>query len=100
MKNKSLITLLSKEINNLEYLGWHVILKDSEIAIHRSFKNGKIKKIHTIGITKYEENQLRPWYVCGPSLFQAHTFSEANNAVKLYMDQARKHSPNRKLELK
>ncbi len=95
MKNKSLITLLIKEKNNLEYMGWHVVLNDSKIDVHGSFKNGKIKKIPAFGIAKYEENQLRPWYVFDPSLFQAHTFSDAHNAVKLFMAQAIRHSPNR-----
>ncbi len=87
----SLMDALSDRRPELDALGWHVQLSESAATVHGLFKNGSPKKGATAGILKHEESANRPWYVFGPDLAAARTFSNLVKAVELFLEQARKY---------
>jgi hypothetical protein len=92
-KFKDLLEALGSKVKELETIGWYVNLSESSISVHRYLKNGKPRKGGDAGILKYEEGSNRPWYVFGPDLATARTFSHLEKAVELFLEQAVSHAP-------
>jgi hypothetical protein len=92
-KFKDLLEALGSKVKELEAMGWYVNLSESNISVHRYLKNGKPRKGGDAGISKYEEGSNRPWYVFGPDLATARTFSHLEKAVELFLEQAVSHAP-------
>ena len=84
------------QIEKLKELGWHVELENDAISLHRYFKNGKVRKGADVGITKYDDNPSRPFYVYGPSLASARTFGKLSSALKLFVEESQTHAPSNK----
>jgi hypothetical protein len=85
---------LGSKVKELEAVGWHVNLSESSVSVQRYFKNGKPRKGGDTGILKNdEEGSNRPWYVFGPDLATARTFSHLEKAVELFLEQALNHAP-------
>lgn len=78
---------------SLRGIGWHVELHNTGISVHRMLKNGKLKKSAEAGII-IRDVENRPFYVFGPDLAVAHTFSDIDKAVKLFLRQAALFAPN------
>lgn len=91
----NLVELLKAKVKELENLGWHVKLSELGVSVHRYFKNGKPRKGADVGIMKQEDSTSRPWYVWGPDLASARTFSHLDKVVALFLEQANKYAPNR-----
>lgn len=89
----NLIESLEKKVPTMEALGWHVRLCKSQVSVHRYFKNGKPRKGADAGILFSGDSGVRPWYVWGPDLPSARTFSNLGNAVRLFLKQANSHAP-------
>ena len=89
-----LVDALGSKVKELEAVGWHVNLSESSVSVHRYFKNGQPRKGGDAGILKNdEEGSNRPWYVFGPDLVTARTFSHLEKAVELFLEQALNHAP-------
>lgn len=88
-----LLDALGSKVKELEAVGWHVNLSESSVSVHRYFKNGKPRKGGDAGILKSEEGSNRPWYVFGPDLVTARTFSHLEKAVELFLEQALNNAP-------
>ena len=89
----SLLEACEEDVGELARLGWHVELSETSISVHRYFKNGKPRKGADAGISKYDDNPSRPYYVFGPSLASARTFSRLTKAIQLFAEEAVKHAP-------
>lgn len=89
----NLLEALGSKVKELEAIGWYVNLSESSVSVHRYFKNGKPRKGGDAGILKNEEGTNRPWYVYGPDLVTARTFSHFGKAVELFLEQAFSHAP-------
>ena len=74
-------------------MGWHVHIEEDSISLHRYFKNGKPRKGSDVGVTKYDDNPSRPYYVWGPSLAAARTFGKLSSATALVLEEAKIHAP-------
>ena len=72
-------------------------ISDSGVKLHQYFKNGKPKKGADAGIQLQDDSHNRPWYVLGPDLASARTFSHLDKAVNLFLAQAYNHAPGNKL---
>ena len=88
---------LEAKLPELTALGWHVEISDSGVTLHQYFKNGKPKKGADAGIQLQDDSHNRPWYVFGPDLASARTFSHLDKAVNLFLAQAYNHAPGNKL---
>ena len=84
------------QVEKLKGLDWHVELEQNAISLHRYFKNGKVRKGADTGITKYDDNPSRPFYVYGPSLASARTFGKLSSAINLFIEESKTHAPNNK----
>ena len=84
------------QVEKLKGIGWHVELEKDSISLHSYFKNGKVRKGADVGITKYDENPSRPFYVYGPSLASARTFGKLSSAIELFNEESKTHAPNNK----
>jgi hypothetical protein len=87
------LPFLSAKIEELKSLGWHIELSDLSVSAHRPYKNGKIRKGADTGIHFRAEAAKRPWYVWGPGLESAKTFSDLASAISAFIDQATKYAP-------
>ena len=92
----TLVEALEARVKELQALGWYVQLSETGISVHRYFKNGKPKKGAEAGILKQDVSSNRPWYVFGPDLASARTFSHLEKAVDLFLEQAYGHAPEKK----
>lgn len=92
----TLVEALEARVKELETLGWYVQLSETGVSVHRYFKSGKPKKGADAGILKQEGSLNRPWYVYGPDLASARTFSHLKKAVDLFLEQAYCHAPEKK----
>jgi hypothetical protein len=97
-KFTDLLEALGSKVKELEAIGWYVNLSESSISVHRYFKNGKPRKDGDAGILKDQEGSNRPWYVFGPDLATARTFSHLEKAVELFLQQAVNYAPAKKSE--
>lgn len=116
--SRTILEAMSVYMEELKQLGWHIDLDQEFISVHRYFKNGKIRKGADAGIifrgessaiASVEEQDLinegiftisrgnsqRPWYVYGPDLSSARTFTHLDKAIRLFLEQVRKHAPNK-----
>jgi hypothetical protein len=80
-------------VADLEMLGWFVQTGKGEISLTGRFKNGNLKKTPSAGITYGSYFDDRPWYVFGPGLQKARSYSELSPALSTFLDQAWKHAP-------
>jgi len=92
-KFADLLEALGSKVKELQAIGWYVSLSENSVSVHRYFRNGKPRKGADAGILKYEEGSNRPWYVFGPDLATARTFSHLEKAVELFLIQALNHAP-------
>jgi hypothetical protein len=83
----NLIEALGPKITELKAVGWFVCLSEDSISVHRYFKNGKVRKGSDAGVLKTNAGS-RPWYVFGPDLVTARTFSNLDKAAELFLEQA------------
>ena len=95
---RRLTEALGSQRSELEQMGWHVQLDETSATVHRYFKNGKPRKRPDAGILKMDRPG-RPWYVHGPGLVVARTFSDITRAVSLFLEQARTYAPARQPDL-
>lgn len=89
----NLLEAFGSKVKELQAVGWYVNLSESSVSVHRYFRNGKPRKGADAGILKNEEGSNRPWYVFGPDLVTARTFSHLEKAVELFLEQALRHAP-------
>ncbi len=87
--------VFQSEVEGLKRLGWYIQLEINSISLHRYFKNGKPRKGADVGITKYEDNPSRPYYVYGPSLATARTFGKLSKAIRLFSEEANTYAPKK-----
>ncbi|MFM2006423.1 MAG: hypothetical protein RLZZ09_2078 [Pseudomonadota bacterium] len=84
---------LGPKVAELQALGWHVNLSPNEVSLHLYFKNGQPKKGAQTGILN--NGTARPWYVFGPDLASARTYTKLGKAITLFLEQAHQHAPVR-----
>jgi predicted DNA-binding transcriptional regulator YafY len=109
----SLSEIYDQNVEQLKQLGWHVIISDSELTLHRVRKNGNPLKGRDVQLY-YEEyssdlvvgldgelreenvrKRSRPFGVRAKN-FETKTFSTLDKAAPIFMAQAKKLSPESK----
>ena len=102
--------------SDLEALGWHVTRDTDEegerIDLREFFKNGKLRKNYSASLVYQstatrlvvnEEGELtreatgprtRPWIVRSKQFKSAKTYADADKAIELFLEEARKQAPN------
>jgi hypothetical protein len=97
--------VLSRNVADLELMGWQVRISDDSISVHRFFKNGKPRKAPDIDLsyaeftvdmfieldgTMKEERRKssRPYCLRSPNFASARTFVNMSNAVSAFLDEA------------
>ena len=92
--------ILASTAPELERLGWHVALLDDRLAVHMTYPDGKPMRAVSASIVHNRHandpgprGRRRPWSVIGPGLPKARAFSTLEQAVAVFMDQARAHAP-------
>ena len=100
--------------DQLESWGWTLLTGDTEIALHRRFKNGKLRKEADVVLcfeTEYlaeawidvdgsEHQELkkraRPWLIVGKGGRFLRAYSDVDKATDLFIEQARLQAPELK----
>lgn len=93
---------LAAIVDELERLGWHVVVRGTRLSIHLSYSTGKPMKTAAGVIAQNAaktdaepgRRRRRPWFVAAPGLPKARTFVTAEQAVALFLDHARAHAPS------
>ena len=88
---ESLEAGMSPYLAELEILGWGIGRRTNQLGLFECFKNGKLKKHPTLYIGYEEEAKLKKWQITG------HSFKYFERAVEVFMNEARKQAPNRKV---
>lgn len=106
----SLQQVYEEYIDQLQKLGWHVNVNDSELTLHRVRKNGNPLKGHDVQLYHEEysfdlvmgldgefseenrQKRTRPFGVRAKN-FSTKTFSVLGKAVPIFLEQAEKLSP-------
>jgi len=99
------------KIPDLEALGWHIQLSDDAVSVHRSFKNGKPRKIPDVrlsydefnvdlvydldaeGMVEEKRKSSRPYRVESRNFGSARSFGRLSKASELFLDEARSLAP-------
>lgn len=92
---------LAAIVDELERLGWHVVVLGTRLSIHLLYSSGTPMKTAAGVIAQNSgkkgaapgSRRRRPWFVAAPGLPKARTFVTVEQAVALFLDQARAHAP-------
>jgi hypothetical protein len=121
---RNLLDVLKNEVQELEQLGWEVMRTEDAIKLYNRSKTGKITRHATVGLRRNYDQVLtitldggsnssrehssdRPWYVFGPDFLDAlvepepeagQTYKYLSKAVRVFLEQARRHAPCSKKE--
>ncbi len=88
---ESLEAGMAPYLAELESLGWIIAWRTNQIGLFECFKNGKRKAMPTLYLLFDETVQRKPWRIPG------QFFKYFVRAVEVFMDEARKHAPNKKV---
>jgi hypothetical protein len=96
-------------VTELRGLGWHVESTATIVSVHRSFKNGKVRKGAEVAIMFREFSidawdggedwrepavkSARPYYVSSPTFERARVFARLSQALPVFLEEARKLAP-------
>jgi hypothetical protein len=90
---------LASLVHELKRLGWHVTMRGDRLSVHETSPNGKPMKVAAAVIAtrpadpREAGQRRRPWSVVTPGVVRGYTFASLDDAVELFMAEARRHAP-------
>lgn len=91
--------VLASLVQELKRLGWHVSARGERLSVHLTHADGRPSRVTSAAITPRAPAPAdaaampRVWSVVTPGIVRARTVGSLDEAVELFMAEARRHAP-------
>jgi hypothetical protein len=80
---------MKPHIEELQDVGWGIMLDEQSISLHRFFKSGKPKKTPVVSLTYIPMHTQKPWRVESEELPVAKSYGHFYKAAVLFLEHAK-----------